>query len=67
MAHVIARPNNSMAAGRWSFGNDDGAQDETPTSSDSRHQPLRESGRFGRKLGLCATDPALRWLQQAAA
>src|ERR1700756_2247702 len=28
---------------------------------------LRESGRFGRILRLCATDPAPRWHQQAAA
>jgi hypothetical protein len=33
-------PNNSMAAERWSFGNGDDAQDETPTSSDSRGQPF---------------------------
>jgi hypothetical protein len=29
-----------MAAGRWSFGNGDGAQEETLTSSHSRGQPL---------------------------
>ena len=29
-----------MAAGRWWFGNGDGAPDETPTWSDSRRQPL---------------------------
>lgn len=40
MGRTLSRPNNSMAAVRWSFRNGDGARDETPTSSDSRHHLL---------------------------
>jgi len=67
MTRIFSHPDNSMAERRESFGNGDDAQDETPTSSDSRRQPLRESGRFGQRPRLCATDPAPRWLQPAAA